>query len=326
VKETGMATRIEIAQTGGPEVLSPVEFAPLAPAAGEVRLRHTAIGVNFIDTYHRAGIYPLPLPSGIGLEAAGVVEAVGDGVSNVAAGDRVGYFLGPIGAYATHRTLPAARLVKLPDSLSDEQAAAALLKAATVEFLVERCANVQAGDTVLVQAAAGGVGLLLVQWLKAVGANVIGTAGTAEKMAVAAAHGADHMLGYDELPARVREITHGRGVDVVIDGVGKSTFLASLDSLKTRGLHISFGNASGKIGEVDFGILAAKGSLYTTRPTLFDYYASDADFAAGTERVLDMLARGLKVEIGQRYPLADVKRLHHDLEARATTGSTIILP
>jgi NADPH2:quinone reductase len=321
-----MATRVEIARTGGPEVIAFRDFEPTPPGAGEIAVRHSAIGVNYIDTYHRAGIYPLPLPSGLGLEAAGVVEAVGEGVANVAVGERIGYFLGPVGAYATHRTMPAARVIRLPDGLADDVAAAALLKAATVEFLVERCARVAAGDTVLVQAAAGGVGLLLVQWLKAVGATVIGTAGTAAKMALATAHGADHMLGYDEVPSKVRELTGGRGVDVVFDGVGRATWLGSLDSLRPRGLHVSYGNASGKIGEVDFGILAAKGSLYTTRPTLFDYYASDADFAAGTRRVLDMLAGALKVEIDQRYALADAVQLHHDLEARRTTGSTVIVP
>ncbi len=312
---------------GGPEVLRLVDAEAGAPFAGEARVRHTAIGVNFIDTYHRSGLYPLPLPSGLGMEAAGVVEAVGEGVAHVAVGDRVVYFSSTPGAYATHRVMQAKWLVKLPDAVADDVAAAVWLKACTVEFLVERCAKVQVGDAVLVQAAAGGVGVLLCQWLKAVGAMVIGTVGSPEKVAVAQAAGADHVLTYGDVPAKVRALTGGEGVAVVIDGVGKATFDASLDSLRRRGLHISYGNASGPIGPVDFGILARKGSLFTTRPTLFDYYATPGDFAAGSARVLDMLKKGaIAPKIGQTYPLEEAERAHRELESRATTGSSILRP
>lgn len=322
-----MAYRIEIAATGGPDALVARDFEPGAPGQGELLIRHTAIGVNYIDTYHRTGMYPIELPATLGLEAAGIVEAVGIGVPGFSEGERIGYFTGPLGAYASHRTIAAARIIKLPDTLPDDVAAAAMLKAATAEFLVERCAKVTAGQTALVQAAAGGVGLLLVQWLKSVGARVIGTASTEAKAAVARAHGADETILYGDVAKAVRDFTGGKGVDVVFDGVGKATWEGSLDSLKRRGLHISYGNASGAIGAVDFGILARKGSLYATRPTLFDYYAEAADFAHGTARFLDMLAPGrLKVEIGQRYALRDAAQAHRDLEARQTTGSTVMLP
>lgn len=321
-----MATVVRFEATGGPDVLRVCEAAVGEPGPGEVRVRHTVVGVNFIDTYHRSGVYPLPLPSGVGMEAAGVVEAVGEGVTHVRPGDRVVYFSGTPGAYASHRVLEARWLVPLPDDVDDETAAAMWLKACTVEFLVERCARVQAGDVVLVQAAAGGVGVLLCQWLKAVGATVIGTVGSDDKVAVAQGAGCDHVLAYAEVPAKVRALTDGRGVDVVIDGVGKATFLASLDSLRRRGLHISYGNASGVIGPVDFGILAQKGSLFTTRPTLFDYYADPADFAAGTARVFAMLRDGvLKPHIGQRYGLCDAAQAHRDLEARVTVGASLLL-
>ena len=310
---------------GAPDVLQLVDVVVGVPAAGEARVRHTAIGVNYIDTYHRTGLYPVALPSGLGVEAAGVVEAVGEGVSHVAAGDRVVYFTSTLGGYATHRLIAARWLVKLPDAISDDVAAAVWLKACTVEFLVERCARVKAGDTVLVQAAAGGVGVLLCQWLKAIGATVIGTVGSPEKVETARAAGAEHVLAYAEVPAKVRELTGGEGVACVIDGVGKDTFEASLDSLRRRGLHISYGNASGAIGTVDFGILARKGSLYTTRPTLFDYYATDADFAAGSARVLAMLAAGsIAPTIGQTFALADAVAAHRALEGRTTIGSSLL--
>lgn len=321
------ATTIRFERTGGPEVLGRQSVDLPAPAAGQALVRHSVVGVNFIDTYHRGGIYPLPLPSGLGLEAAGVVEAVGTGVSNVKPGDRVVYFSPDVGAYASHRVLAARWLVPLPDAVDDRTAAALWLKACTVEFLVERCARVRAGDTVLVQAAAGGVGVLLCQWLKAVGATVIGTVGSDSKVAVARDAGCDHVLAYDQLPAHVRDLTGGRGVDVVIDGVGKASFAASLDSLRRRGLHIGYGNASGTIGPVDFSILALKGSLFTTRPTLFDYYASAGDFAEGTARVFAMLRQGvLKPHIGQTYPLCDAAKAHRAMEARATVGATLLLP
>jgi NADPH2:quinone reductase len=318
---------IRIEAQGGPEVMQWQDIVLPPPGPGEVRLRHTAIGLNFIDTYHRSGLYPLPMPSGLGLEAAGVVEAAGEGVS-LAVGARVGYCWGPIGAYATHRNIAAAMLVPLPDGVSDEMAAAGLLKGCTTEFLVERCGRVQAGDWVLVPAAAGGVGLLLVQWLKSVGAQVIAVAGSAEKLALAASQGADHcLLDTGDVAGDVRRITDGRGVDVVIDGVGKASWDASLDSLKRRGLMISFGNASGPVTGVDLGILARKGSLFATRPTLFDYYATPEDRAKFGGRVLEMMASGvLKIQVNQRYALADVARAHDDLAARRTTGSTVLLP
>jgi NADPH:quinone reductase len=311
---------------GGPEVLECREALITTPGPGEALIRHTAIGLNFIDTYHRSGLYPVALPSGLGLEAAGVVESVGAGVI-LQPGDRVGYCWGPIGAYSSHRVIAADRLVVLPDGVSDEVAAAGLLKGCTTEFLVERCARVQSGQSVLVQAAAGGVGLLLVQWLKHVGATVIAAAGSPEKVAVAIAHGADHGLVQDaSLANRVRELTGGRGVDVVFDGVGKATFEASLDSLVKRGLHVSYGNASGPIGPVEFSILARKGSLFTTRPTLFDYYATRAEIETHCGRLLSLIGTGvIKVDIDQRYALRDAARAHRDLEARKTTGSTILL-
>jgi NADPH2:quinone reductase len=322
-----MIDRISFAQIGGPEVLA-VETAPMPnPGPGEILLRQTAIGLNFIDTYHRSGLYPVPLPSGLGLEAAGVVEAVGAGVS-IAHGTRVGYCWGPIGAYASHRVIAADRVVVLPDGVGDEAAAAVLLKGCTTEFLVERCAQVQPGQWALVQAAAGGVGLLLVQWLKHVGATVIAVAGSAEKLAIAMAHGADHGLVQDSTMAQqVRDLTGGRGVDVVFDGVGKATFEASLDSLKRRGLLASYGNASGAVGAIDFAILARKGSLFATRPTLFDYYTNRDEIERYAGRVLELVAAGvLKVNVDQRYALKDVATAHRDLEARRTTGSTVLLP
>lgn len=318
---------VRFARTGGPEVLEWQEIGPLTAGPGEVLVRHTAIGLNFIDTYHRSGLYPMPVPSGLGLEAAGIVEAVGAGVS-LTPGTRIGYCWGPVGAYATHRVIAADRVVALPDTVSDEVAAAALLKACTTEFLVERCARVEAGQWVLVPAAAGGVGLLLVQWLKAVGATVIAVAGSDAKLDLARAHGADHGLLQDgDVAAEVRRLTGGCGVDVVFDGVGAATFAASLDSLKRRGLLVSFGNASGPVSGVDLGILARKGSLFVTRPTMFDYYPGREEIERFGGRVLAMLASGaLKVEIGQRYALKDAAQAHRDIEARRTTGSTVLMP
>ncbi len=318
---------VMFATTGGPAVLRLADVTLAAPAPGEIMVRQTAIGLNFIDTYHRTGLYPLTLPSGIGLEAAGIVEAVGDGVS-LTVGTRVGYCWGPIGAYASHRLIAADRVVVLPEGVAEDVAAAVLLKGCTAEFLIERCAKVQAGQWVVVQAAAGGVGLLLVQWLKHIGATVIAVAGSAEKVAMATAHGADHgVVQSPTMAADIRALTGGRGVDVVFDGVGKATFEASLDSLAKRGLYCSFGNASGPVGEVDFGILARKGSLFATRPTLFDYYASRDDIERYAGRVLALVAAGvLKVNIDQRYALADAAVAHGDLEGRRTTGSTVLVP
>lgn len=316
-------------KTGGPEVIQWKDVDLDAPAPGTVLIRQTAVGLNYIDTYFRTGLYPLPLPAGLGVEAAGVIEALGDGVNGFAVGDRVGYFSAQTGAYATHRLLGTQTLVKLPDAIDDRTAAAAMLKGLTAEFLVERCAKVEPGETVLVHAAAGGVGLLLVQWLKAIGARVIGTTSSAAKAELARSYGADAIIRYDQeaVAPRVRELTGGEGVRVVIDGVGKATFEASLDSLKRRGLLISYGNASGAVGPVDFGILARKGSLFTTRPTLFDYCATRAEVEAASARLFAMIASGkLEVRIDQSYPLEDAAQAHRDLESRATTGSTILLP
>jgi len=318
-----------IERQGGPEVIAWREIALERPAPGEVRMRNTAVGLNFIDTYHRGGLYPVALPSGLGMEAAGVVEAVGEGVEEFAPGDRVCTFGPSIGAYATARNLPAASLFRIPDGISDETAAAALLKACTVEALVERCARVEPGWAVLVHAAAGGVGLLLVQWLKHVGAMVIGTVSSDKKAQAARSAGADHVVRYDreDIAPPVRELTHGRGVRAVFDGVGKDTWAASLDAAAPRGLIASFGNASGPVTGVDLGVLARKGSLFVTRPTLFDYYRDPGERAAGAARVFELLGRGvLGVTIGQRYPLREAAQAHRDLEARRTTGSTLLIP
>ena len=320
---------VRIEATGGPEVLQLIDVDLPAPGPGEVLLRSTAIGLNFIDTYHRSGLYPVDLPAPLGVESAGVVESVGADVTDLKPGDRVATFGPQRGAYATARIVPAAALIRLPDDISDETAAAVLLKGCTTEFLVERCGRVEAGWPVLVHAAAGGVGLLLVQWLKAVGAIVIGTTGSPDKAALASAAGADHVLPADEpdLATRVRELTGGEGVRVTFDGVGKATFMTSLDSTARRGLVISFGNASGAVGPVDFAILARKGSLFATRPTLFDYYVTPEERQAGAERLFEMLrGRKLEVTIGQRYALEDVRQAHEDLEARRTKGSTLLIP
>ena len=320
------ARTARISQTGGPEVIEFVDMDVPEPGPGEVRFRSTAVGLNFIDTYHRKGIYPLPLPSGLGLEAAGVVEAVGDGV-DLAVGTRVATFGPALGAYATVRNVPANALFPIPGGVTDELAAAAILKACTTEFLVERAGKVQPGWWCLVHAAAGGVGLMLVQWLKHAGANVIGTVSTEEKAAAARAAGADHVILYthDPVAPKVRELTGGAGVRVTFDGVGMSTWDASLDSTGRRGLIINYGNADAPVGGVNLGILAQKGSLYNTRPTLFDYYTTPEERAAGIARVWDMLASGtIKVTIGQTYKLEDAAQAHRDLEGRKTTGSTVL--
>lgn len=314
---------------GGPDAIE-LEDAMLAPPGpGEVRMRNTAIGLNFIDTYHRSGLYPIELPSGLGVEAAGVIEAVGEGVSGWAVGDRVCTFGPERGAYATARNIVATSLLKTPETVSDELAAAALLKGCTVEFLVERCARVQPGEHILVHAAAGGVGLMLVQWQKAIGAHVIGTVSTEEKAELARQAGADHVIlyGIEEVAPKVRELTGGAGVRVSFDGVGKDTWAASLDSVARRGLIVSYGNASGPVTGVALGQLAAKGSLFVTRPTLYDYYRNSAERDAGSARMFEMLANGaISMTIGQRYRLDDIVEAHRDLEARKTTGSTIIVP
>lgn len=324
-----MARVAQIETTGGPDVIHFHDVDLPAPAAGEVRVRHTVLGLNFIDTYHRRGIYPVELPAQLGVEGVGVVEAIGEGVTGFTQGQRVGYFGPERGAYATHRNIAAASLFAIPDDIDDETAAAVLLKGCTVEFLVERCAKVEAGWPVLVHAAAGGVGLILVQWLKAIGATVIGTVSTEEKAAEAKAAGADHIIFYqtEDTARRVRELTSGKGVRVVFDGVGMSTWESSLDSCGIRGLVVNYGNADAPVGGVNLGILAMKGSLYNSRPMLYHYYAEPAERAAGVARLWDMLRSGkVKIKIGQRYALEDVARAHIDLEGRKTTGSTVLLP
>lgn len=320
---------VRINEPGGPEVMHLVDVDLAEPAAGEARIRHTAVGLNFIDTYHRSGLYPVPLPSGIGLEAAGVVEAVGEGVSNVAVGDRIAYGAGPLGAYSQACNVPANRLSKVPDSIDDETAAAMMLKGMTVRYLLKGTYAVQSGETILFHAAAGGVGLIACQWAKALGATVIGTVGSDEKAELAKAHGCHHTINYqtEDVAARVRELTDGKGVPVVYDGVGQATLEASLDSLQPRGLLASFGNASGPVQNFDLGVLAAKGSLYITRPTLMTYVASDADLQETASDVMDVVGSGaVKMTINQRYALGDVQKAHEDLEARRTTGATVLLP
>lgn len=320
---------IQMQQPGGPEVMELVDTDLGAPGAGEIRVRHTAIGLNYIDTYHRSGLYPLPLPTGLGLEAAGVVEECGAGVEGIAVGDRVAYGTGPIGAYAEARNVPAARVAKLPDTISDETAAAMMLKGMTVRYLLRETYEVQPGDTILWHAAAGGVGLIACQWAKALGATVIGTVSSDEKAELARANGCDHIIMYthEDVAERVKEITGGAGVPVVYDGVGAATVEASLNSLRPRGLLASFGNASGPVTNFDLGALSAKGSLYVTRPTLMTYTASDEDLAANTADLVEIVGSGkVKIPVNQHYPLADVQQAHHDLESRKTTGSTVIVP
>jgi NADPH2:quinone reductase len=322
-----MAKAIRIEQTGGPEVMQWVDVDLPPPGPHEVRMRNTAVGLNFIDVYFRKGVYPAKLPSGLGGEAAGVVEAVGEGVDRFQPGDRVGTFGPGLGAYATERNVAADSLMKLPDEVDDKTAAALLLKGCTAEFLVERCARVQKGQTVLVYAAAGGVGHLLVGWLKAIGATVIGTVGSADKAAKAKADGADHVILHKEedIAKRVREITGGAGVPVIFDGVGMATWAASLDSAAVRGLIVSYGNAGGPVDGVNLGILSQKGSLFVTRPTLFNYYTDPQDRQAGTDRLFEMLRSGaIKPEIGQTFALEDVAEAHHKLEAGETRGATVL--
>ncbi|MBV9881425.1 MAG: quinone oxidoreductase [Sphingomonadaceae bacterium] len=320
--------RLIIRKTGGPEVIEREELGPLTPGPGEVLVRHQAIGLNFIDTYYRSGLYPLSLPSGLGSEAAGVVEAAGEG-SGFREGERVAYALGPPGAYATHRLVAADRLVRLPDDVDAETAAAVMLKGCTAEMLVERCAKVQAGDWVLVHAAAGGVGSLLVPWLKAVGAKVIAHAGSAEKAEIADALGADHSLHcpFEELADQVRALTGGAGVRSVLDGVGAASWAASLASLGRRGLMVTYGNASGPVPPFSPLELSRRGSLFVTRPTLGDYVATRAELEASAARLFEMLRSGaIQVQIGARFPLAHAAEAHRALEARKTTGSTLLIP
>ncbi|SOB79275.1 NADPH2:quinone reductase [Sphingomonas guangdongensis] len=323
------ARAVRIERTGGPEVIEWHDVDLAAPGTGEVLLRHTAVGLNYIDTYHRSGLYPVALPAPLGSEAVGVVEAIGPEVTGVSVGDRVGTFGPSRGAYATARIAPAAELIALPETVDDRTAAALLLKGGTTEFLVDRCARVTAGQSALVWAAAGGVGHLLVGWLKARGAAVIGIAGGAEKGEAVLAAGADHVLDHrqDDIAARVREITGGVGADVVFDGVGQASWDASLKATKRRGLIASFGNASGAVTGIGLGALAQHGSLFVTRPTMFDYYTSAEERAAGFASVWDMLARGaIRPEVGQTFALEQVADAHRGLEAGETRGSTVLVP
>ncbi len=318
---------IRIHKTGGPEVLQWEEVTVGDPGDGQARIRHTAVGVNFIDTYHRSGLYPLPLPSGLGSEGAGVVEAVGPGVTHVKVGDRVTYAGGPPGSYSEARLMPADRLLKIPDGISDQTAAAMMLKGMTAQYLIRRTYKVQSGDTVLFHAAAGGVGLIACQWLKALGVTVIGTAGSDEKAALAKAHGCDHVIVYtrEDFPKRVRELTGGKGVPVVYDSVGKSTFLGSLDSLRPLGLMVSFGNSSGPVSAFELSLLTQKGSLYVTRPTLATYTATRADLEATAQDLFEVVRSGkVKITVNHTYALKDAEQVHRDLEGRKTTGSIVM--
>ena len=317
-----------VRRTGGPEVIEREDIGPLAPGAGEAIVRQSAIGLNFIDTYQRGGLYPVALPSGLGSEAAGVVEAVGDGVTAVRPGDRVAYSGGPLGAYATLRAIPADLLIALPDAIDDRTAAAVMLKGLTVDMLVGACAHVQPDQTVLVLAAGGGVGSLLVQWLGAISATVIAHAGSPEKAERAKGLGAAHVLScpFEDLARQVRALTGGSGVQTVLDGVGKASWEASLGSVGKRGLIVSYGNASGAVPPVPPLALSRAGSLFLTRPTLYDYIATPEERGAAAERLFAMLEKGsVRVDIGQSYPLERAADAHRALEARETTGSTVLL-
>ncbi len=323
-----MSTVIAVNKAGGPDVLVAEQHEIGAPGPGQVRLRQTAIGVNFIDTYQRSGFYPMPMPFVAGNEAAGVVKAIGEGVTEVSVGDRVCY-QGIAGAYATDRLIDADRLVPIPEGIDDNTAAAILLKGQTAYYLLFKTWPVQPGETILWHAAAGGTGLIATQWAKSLGATVIGTAGGAEKVALAKAHGCDHVIDYrtEDFVARVKEITGGRGVDVVYDGVGKSTFDGSLDCLRPRGLLASFGNASGPVSIPDLGILARKGSLYVTRPTGAHYFPDRQDRLESAKALFDAVLSGaIKVQASTTYALADAAEAHRALEGRETTGSLVLLP
>jgi NADPH:quinone reductase len=321
------AVRIEA--TGGPEVLQLVDLPTPEPKAGEILIRHQAVGINFIDTYHRSGLYPVKLPSGLGMEAAGVVEAVGDGVTRFSAGDLVAYASGPIGAYSERHVVNAERAVRLPAGVSAEQGAAALLKGMTAEFLLRRCYPVKAGETVLIHAAAGGVGSILVQWAKHLGATVIGTAGSEAKAQRARELGADHVILYgdQDVAAEVRRLTGGAGVPVAYDSVGAATFEGTLTSLARRGLFVSYGNASGPVPAFEPARLQRAGSLFFTRPTLFDYAATTEELDASASALFEVIASGaVRIDIGQTFPLADVRRAHEALEGRETVGASLLIP
>lgn len=324
-----MSKAIRIHETGGPEVMQYVDVEAGEPGPGEARVRHHAIGLNYIDVYFRTGLYPQPLPAGLGMEGAGVVEAVGEGVSHVKVGDRVAYAGRPPGAYAQVRVMPAAFLVVLPEALSFEQGAAMMLQGMTAQYLLRRTYPVKAGDTILIHAAAGGVGLIACQWAKALGATVIGTVGSDAKAELAKANGCDHPIVYtrENFVERVKEITRGEGVPVVYDSIGKDTYIGSLDCLRPLGMMVSFGSASGPLDPINVPDLVSRGSLFFTRPTLFSYIAKRADLEQTAQELFDVVIGGkVKIEINQRYALADAAQAHRDLESRKTTGSTILLP
>ncbi len=324
-----MPHAIRFAAHGGPEVLRWEEVGVGDPAPNEARVRHNAVGLNYIDIYHREGAYPLPLPSGLGLEAAGVIEAVGSAVTEFKAGDRVAYAGGPPGAYAEVRNIPADRLVSLPEGIAFKTGAAMMLQGMTAQYLLRRTCKVEAGDTILIHAAAGGVGLIVCQWAKALGATVIGTVGSDEKAALAKAHGCDHPIVYtrENFTERVKEITGGKGVRVVYDSIGKDTFMGSLECLRPLGMMVLFGAASGPVPPFDLGLLAKMGSLFVTRPTLFTYIAQRADLLAISGDLFDMVTTGkVRIEVNQTYALKDAAQAQIDLVARKTTGSTVLLP
>jgi NADPH2:quinone reductase len=322
-----MVQAIRFARTGGPEVLEWQQVEVGKPGPGEVRLRHNAVGLNYIDTYQRSGLYPMSLPSGLGSEAVGVIEEAGSGVTGLKAGDRVAYSGGPLGAYSEARVMPADRLVPVPDGITDQQAAGMMLKGMTAWYLVRRTHPIKRGETILIHAAAGGVGLIACQWAKHLGATVIGTVGDEEKAVLAKRNGCDHPILYkqEDFVARVNELTQGRRLPVVYDSVGKDTFYKSLDCLAPLGLMVSFGQSSGAIGPVDIGILAAKGSLFLTRPTLFTYTASREDLLTAARELFEVVQSGaVKIAVNQSYPLREAARAHRDLEGRRTTGSTVL--
>jgi len=320
---------IRFAKTGGPEVLTLEDIELPPPSRGQVRVRHTAIGVNFIDTYQRSGLYPVALPSGLGLEAAGIVEALGEGVTTLTVGDRVAYCTGPLGAYAEANNVAADRVVKLPAGVSEEAAAAAMLKGMTAQYLLKRTFPVQRGQTILIHSAAGGVGLIAGQWAKYLGATVIGTVGSDDKIALAKANGYDHVLNLrtDHWVERVRALTDGEGVPVVYDSVGKDTFAGSLDCLAPRGMMVSFGNSSGAVPSFEPGILSLKGSLYLTRPTLFHYTRTTEELQETADDLFAVIVSGVvKIAINQRFALADARAAHEALHSRKTTGATVLIP
>lgn len=323
------AKAIRMFKTGGPEVMEWVDVEVGLPGPNEVRIKHEAVGLNYIDVYFRVGMYPQPLPASLGMEGAGVVEAVGAGVTHVKVGDRVAYAGRPPGAYSQVRVMPAETLVKLPDEISFEQGAAMMLQGLTVQYLLNDSYQVKPGDTVLFHAAAGGVGLIACQWLKALGATVIGTVGSEEKAALAKAHGCDHTINYNKenFVERTRELTGGKGVPVVYDSIGKDTFMQSLDCLSPRGMMVTYGNASGPVPPVDVSILGGKGSLKLTRPTIMTYAHNRALLEPMAADLFDRVLKGqVKIEVNQKYQLENVAQAHRDLESRKTTGSTVLMP